>query len=223
MTTPPRRPTRGSNSHDRDHRNHHPHEHRPHQHPPHAHHRRGRRRTRRRHRLFQPRASSATEQIVEEGVERAVEADTGENVEVDFDSDGTFSIETDDGGLSVDENGSFELETENGSITAGSDEEAWALWPTDVDRPVYIAEGTVAGSQFDDAGVWLTATGIADGEPDDAIADYLAELDGFEEVTVDAGEHAVVLTDGTYSLTVVADPAAGYPGDSIFQVTVVTG
>ena len=128
----------------------------------------------------------ATEQIVEEGVERAVEADTGDDVDVDFDSDGSFSIET-----------------EGGSISSGSDEESWALWPAEIDRPDYVAEGTVAGSQFDDGGVWLTATGIADGEPTDAISDYVAELDGFEEVA--------------------ADPAAGHAGDSIFQVTVVTG
>ena len=40
----------------------------------------------------------ATEQVVEEGVERAIEADSGENVELDFDTDdGTFRIETEEG------------------------------------------------------------------------------------------------------------------------------
>ena len=199
---------------------------------------------------------------MEEGVERAVEADTGEDVEIDFDADGNFSIETEDGSFSFEEDGSFELdtedgsftgrtdddgyvingddgvvveadfdeddgsftlETEDGSITSGTDDEAWALWPSEITRPDYIAEGTVAGSQFDDAGIWLTATGIADGAPADAIADYVAQLDGFEATSIEAGENATVLTNGAYSMTVVADAAAGFAGDSILQVTVVTG
>ena len=91
-------------------------------------------------------------------------------VEADFDED----------------DGSFTVETEDGSITAGSGEDAWELWPTEIGRPDYSAEGSVGGSQFDDGGVWLTASGIADGEPADAIADYLARLDGFEDVGIDA-------------------------------------
>ncbi len=151
-------------------------------------------------------------------------------------ADGTYAGEADDNGYVIngddgvvveadfnEDDGSFTLETEDGSIISGSDAEAWELWPGEVSRPHYIAEGTVSGSQFDDAGVWLTATGIADGEPAAAIAEYVAQLGGFVEADIDAGENASVLTNGTYSITVVADAAAGYIGDSILQVTVVTG
>lgn len=150
--------------------------------------------------------------------------------------DGNYTGQADDDGYVVngedgvvvqadfgESDGSFSVETEDGSITSGTDDEAWALWPADIARPDYITDGTVAGSQFDDAGVWLTATGIADGAPADAIADYVGQLDGFDEAAVDAGENAVVLTNGSYSVTVVADASAADPGDSILQVTVVTG
>ena len=192
----------------------------------------------------------AVEADTGEDVEIDFDADGNFSIETEdgsfsFEEDGSFELDTEDGtytgqadddgyvindddGVVVqadfdEDHGSFSLETEDGSITSGTDDEAWELWPTEIPRPDYLAEGTVAGSQFDDAGIWLTATGIADGEPADAIADYVAQLDGFDDAGVDAGENASVLSNGTYSMTVVADPAAGYAGDSILQVTVVTG
>ena len=192
----------------------------------------------------------AVEADTGEDVEIDFDADGNFSIETEdgsfsFEEDGSFELDTDDGtfsgqadddgyvingddGVVVDadfneDDGSFTLETEDGSITSGTDDAAWDLWPTEISRPDYIAERSVAGSQFDDAGIWLTATGIADGEPEDVIADYVAQLDGFEAAEVDAGENASVLTNGTYSMTVVADAAAGYAGDSILQVTVVTG
>lgn len=58
--------------------------------------------------------------IAEEAIEQAVEADTGEEVEIDFDSeDGTLSIEGDDG-----EEFSFDIDADGeGSVMSGSDED----------------------------------------------------------------------------------------------------
>lgn len=160
------------------------------------------------------------------------------------DGDGSFELETEDGtytgeadddsyvvngddGVVVeaqfDEDGSFTLESDDGAVVAGSDEDAWALWPAEISRPDYTAEESVVGTQLDEATVWLTATGIAEGDPGTAIDAYVAELDGFEEQTFDVGANATVLTDGNYSVSVTADEAAGYLGDSILQVTVTTG
>jgi hypothetical protein len=61
-----------------------------------------------------------SEKIAEEGIERAIESESGENVELDFDRDGGLSIETEDGSLSVNEDGEFVVTDQNGSVFTGS-------------------------------------------------------------------------------------------------------
>lgn len=85
----------------------------------------------------------ATDKAMEEGVERAVESDSGEDVELDFDSDdGTFSIETDEGSVSVDgDEGSFVVETEDGTFEGSGNEDGYVVEGDD---------GTVLDADFDE-------------------------------------------------------------------------
>jgi len=192
----------------------------------------------------------AVEADTGEDVEIDFDSDGNFSIETDdgsfsVDEEGSFELETQDGTYTgeADENsyvindddgvvveaqfdeddGSFTLESDDGTITSGSDEGSWALWPADVSRPDFIAEGSVFGTQLDEETVWLTATGIAAGDPAAALDDYVATLEGFEDTGIEDGENIVYLSNGAYSVSVVTDPAAGYPGDSILQVSVATG
>ncbi len=88
----------------------------------------------------------ATEKVVEEGIEQAIEADSGEDVELDFNADdGTFRIETEDGSFSVDgDEGTFVLETEDGTFEGSGDENGFEV--TDENGT------TVIDADFDESG-----------------------------------------------------------------------
>jgi len=62
----------------------------------------------------------STEDAFESLVENAIERESGEDVDIDFDSgDGSFSIDTDEGSMSMDEDGNFVITDENGEVITG--------------------------------------------------------------------------------------------------------
>ncbi|WP_395153841.1 hypothetical protein [Ilumatobacter sp.] len=60
------------------------------------------------------------EKITEEGAERIIEAETGENVELDINGDGGISVQSGEGGFSLNEDGEFVLTDADGSVFSGS-------------------------------------------------------------------------------------------------------
>lgn len=65
-------------------------------------------------------AACSTEDAVESLVENAIERESGEDVDIDFDSgDGSFSIDTGEGSMSIDEDGNFVITDENGDVVTG--------------------------------------------------------------------------------------------------------
>jgi len=115
----------------------------------------------------------ATEKVVEEGAERAIEADTGENVELDFDADsGSISFETEDGSFTVDgEDGTFVLETEDGTFEGSGDENGFEVTNENGE--------TIVDADFD-----------ADRDPDSAQI----------EITTDDGSFVAGNGDGAWEL-----------------------
>lgn len=167
----------------------------------------------------------ATEQVVEEGIERAIEADSGENVELDFNADdGTFRIETDEGSFSVDgEEGTFVLETEDGTFEGQGDENGfevtnedgtftssagegdWSLWPSVVVRPDFTGDPVVGGVESDGQ-LWTFAQGEVTADAQDAVDTYVATLDGFEvtDTSTADGYAATRLSNGEFRVEVSA-------------------
>lgn len=60
------------------------------------------------------------EKITEEGAERIIEAETGENIELDINGDGGISLQSDEGGFSLNEEGEFVITDADGSVFSGS-------------------------------------------------------------------------------------------------------
>lgn len=60
------------------------------------------------------------ERITEEGAERVIEAETGENVELNINGDGGISLQSDEGGFSLNEDGEFVITDADGSVFSGS-------------------------------------------------------------------------------------------------------
>jgi hypothetical protein len=141
---------------------------------------------------------AVAEKVTEEGAERLIEAESGENVELDFDSDdGSFSLETEEGGFSLDEDGNFVVTDQDGSVFTGSANDADgggilvqgddgesvyrlvtdipAEWPSEVPRPEGIAiEG---GSYVAAEGETLiTVIGTPSGSAVDYTDSYLSSV-----------------------------------------------
>lgn len=65
-------------------------------------------------------AACSTDDAFESLVENAIERESGEDVNIDFDSgDGSFSIDTGEGSMSMDEDGNFVITDENGEVITG--------------------------------------------------------------------------------------------------------
>ncbi|MGK0276184.1 MAG: hypothetical protein ACI9N0_002572 [Ilumatobacter sp.] len=60
------------------------------------------------------------EKITEEGAERIIEGETGENVELDINGDGGISFQSDEGGFSFNEDGEFVITDAEGSVFSGN-------------------------------------------------------------------------------------------------------
>lgn len=62
---------------------------------------------------------AVAEKIAEEGAERIIEHESGEDVEIDFNGDGGISVQTEDGSVRIGEDGSFEVVGEDGEVFTG--------------------------------------------------------------------------------------------------------
>ncbi len=163
----------------------------------------------------------ATEEAVERAVEEAVEADTGGNVDIEFNDDG-ISVESDEGdfSLNVDENGveiegtdadgnDFSVDADEGGINAESGDGTFDLdsdgtfTATDAEGDVTTGEisgdgdsvdFTVEGEDGDS--VFASGEGIPEQWPSDVPRpDNLEEV--FGTYTSDGGDAAVVVTGTT--------------------------
>lgn len=114
-------------------------------------------------------ALSSCGDAAETGIEQLIESQGGGNVDLDLDGDGGFSMQTEEGGMTIDEDGNFiitdaegnvvtggadaetgefNVESEDGSFSTGSTTELPEQWPSDVPEPngLSIASATVIGS-----------------------------------------------------------------------------
>lgn len=173
----------------------------------------------------------------ETGIERVIEQQGGGDVDVDLDSDGGFSIQTEDGSMTIDEDGNFvitdengetitgqagaddgefNIESEDGSFSAGSTTELPDEWPGAIPEPqgLSISGATVIGSDTEQV---ITVSGSVDG--DGFVDSYGAALEsaGFtQDSTFESGDTVNrVYSNGDWNVGIV------YFGDAAEdQVTV---
>jgi hypothetical protein len=173
-------------------------------------------------------AMSACGDSAESGLEKAIEQQSGGNVDINTD-DGGFSIETEDGSMTVDADGNFvitdengetitgnadgdtgsvDVEGEDGSFSGGATTELPDEWPSDVPTPdgLTIASAFVVSDTGYDA---ITVSGTADGEA--FLDEYGSQLEaaGFEstsEFTADGNVNRVYSSDAwTVGLNYIED------------------
>lgn len=138
----------------------------------------------------------------ENSIEKLIESQSGGDVDVDLNGDDGFSIQTEDGSMSMDADGNFVITDANGSMMTGSadagggsfsaesDDGSFRVdasgdipdeWPSDVPRPegIEAASATVTQSATELA---ITVTGQAD---DSFVDDYGSVLEdaGFDRLT----------------------------------------
>jgi hypothetical protein len=109
---------------------------------------------------------NTTENLIEEGIEQAIEKDSGEDIELDFDRDDGLRIETDEGTMTIDEDGSFVIEGEDGEMLTGeATNEGFTV--TDGDETVVLDvdenDGQVTAETED--GSLSAGPGVPDGWP----------------------------------------------------------
>ncbi len=143
----------------------------------------------------------ASEKIAEKAIERQTGA------EVDIDGDGGVSFQTEDGSYTADGDGNVVVETEDGTITAGLGLPKG--WPEDLPVPegVTIAYGSVTPDA-------ASASGTSDRSPAELMEDVRAAFSDWEvedEMSANAGTELmqVTLVNGERTLTVQA--VAGEP------------
>lgn len=145
------------------------------------------------------------EKVTEEGAERILEAETGEDVELDFDSgDGSFSLQTEEGGFAIDEDGSFIVTDENGSVFSGSASEDGLVVMDGDGNPVVNVSGdgnsgeiSIQGESGED--VYRVVTDIP--------AEWPNAIPRPDGLTVDAGSYASA--DGETLVTLIGAPNKG--------------
>lgn len=142
------------------------------------------------------------EKITEEGAERLIEAESGEDVELDFDSDdGSFSIQTEDGGFAVDDDGNFVVTDQDGSVFTGSASED-QLIVTDADGDPVLnvngdgSEGEILVQGDDGESVYRVVTEIP--------AEWPSEIPRPDGLTVEGGSY--VAAEGETLITVIGTP-----------------
>lgn len=153
---------------------------------------------------------SATENALEEAIERAAESESGEDVEIDFDFDddeASFTIETDEGVMVFDgdeDGGSYTIrdaEGEGSEINFGSETEAPDCVPSDLRLPAgFVGQSSMSGDGF------CNFTAIAGERHDTAdLADRYAEaLLAMGYLDEDLSRSAWA-SDGSEQISVVAD------------------
>ena len=86
--------------------------------------------------------ASACSGGAESGIEKLIEQQGGGDVDLDLDADGGFSIQTEEGGMSIDEDGNFVITGEDGEVITGNAN-------GDGNFNIESDEGTITGSGED--------------------------------------------------------------------------
>jgi hypothetical protein len=167
-------------------------------------------------------ALSACDSAAESGVERLIESQAGGNVDLDLDGDGGFSIQTEEGGITIDEDGNFVVTDQSGEVVTGNASEDGGFraesedgsfridtsgeipeeWPDDVPQPGGIDELTSSVQRFgDELGI------ILGGQAKKTfLEDYASALEaaGFEQTSSFDSQDAAsrVMENGTWSVSI---------------------
>ncbi len=150
------------------------------------------------------------EKITEEGAERIIEAESGEDIELDFDSgDGSFSIETEEGGFSLDEDGNFVVTDQDGSVFTGSASDDQLVVLDEDGNPVLNVNGDGSGGEIlvqgnDGESVYRVVTEIP--------AEWPSQVPLPEGLDVEGGSY--VAAEGETLITVIGTP----PGSAVDYV-----
>lgn len=142
------------------------------------------------------------EKITEEGAERIIEAETGEDVELDFDNgDGSFSVQTEDGSFSLNEDGDFVVTGEDGEVFTGSaDDDGLVVLDEDGNSVVDVSgdgeTGEITMQGEDGESVFRMVTEIP--------AEWPSEVPRPEGLTIESG--SFVSADGETVMTVLGVP-----------------
>jgi len=139
----------------------------------------------------------------ESGIEQLIESQGGGDVDLDLDGDGGFSVQTEEGGMTIDEDGNFvitdadgsvvtgevdtesggvNIESEDGSFSSGTTTELPDEWPGEIPEPsgLAIASASVIGSDTEQA---ITVSGTVDSDGFvESYADALTSA-GFDETS----------------------------------------
>lgn len=124
----------------------------------------------------------ASDKAAETAAEKAIESQSGGDVDVDVDN-GEVKVETEDGTYESDGDGNVRIETEDGTFTGGSglpDD-----WPEDIPMPDGV-EVVYGSSSPEGATVTVTGSGSVDelmADFEDALSDWTAE----DETTMETG------------------------------------
>jgi flagellar basal body rod protein FlgF len=125
--------------------------------------------------LFATGCGDAADKVAEQAVERAIESETGGDVDIDTDGDGSVSFETDEGSFSSDGEGNLEIESADGSTSISSDGEIPEGWPEEVPLPADLE--VTLGSSMDAAdGRLLSVMGTTSESATDLLDEMKAAL-----------------------------------------------
>ncbi len=147
------------------------------------------------------------------GLEKIIESQTGGDVDLDLDGDGGFSIQTEDGSMTIDEDGNFAVVGRDGEVVTGSGDSEGNMtfegedgsftmsqgsdipdeWPSAVPVPEGLAVTSSSVMGNDANGSAITLAGTAD-DGEAFASDYSAALEaaGFES-------ESEFSSDGMYS------------------------
>lgn len=138
------------------------------------------------------------ENLVEEGVEQAIEADSGEDVELDFNGDGGISIETEEGSMSIDEDGNFVIEGADGeTVTGEANEDGFTVTDEDGSSVIDIDEDNGQVTAETDEGSFTAGPGMPDDWP--GSVPQPSGLDDVNGSSIDADGQILITVGGTTS------------------------
>ncbi|MBV1893708.1 MAG: hypothetical protein KUG57_06635 [Ilumatobacteraceae bacterium] len=180
----------------------------------------------------------STESVIEEIIEQQGGGDVDLDLDLDGDGNGGFSIETEEGGITVDDDGNFVVTGEDGEVItgeAGSDgdfsiesddgelsvnqgTELPSEWPADIVKPAGLAIQSSSVIGVDDE-VAITLLGSAGTDPAAFVDNFSAALisSGFEQTANFEGQGNTtrILTNGTWGVSIGATGT----GDDLVTVT----
>ena len=168
-----------------------------------------------------------SEKASEKIAEKAIEAGSGGNANVDIDGDGVV-IETEEGTYRADGEGNVRIETEDGTYTAGTGDLPEG-WPDEIPLPDDL-EIVSSSRMGDEAQILLSVVGTTRLSPADAVDLALGGLESWEVVgNYDMGSDGLVnksvqLSDGDRSLSISAGHNEGDDVSTIsYSYTVSNG